>query len=49
MIKVLMLNLNPKFVARDYEIAAFKSIIEIFPTSEIRGCFFNSVKNMKKK
>ncbi|KAK9685302.1 hypothetical protein QE152_g38151 [Popillia japonica] len=29
--------------------AAFKSVAEIFPTAEIRGCFFHLAKNMKKQ
>lgn len=49
MIKVLLPNLDPKSITCDYEMAAFKSISEIFPTAEIRGCFFHLVKNMKKK
>lgn len=49
MIKVLLSNLDPKSITCDYEMVAFKSVSEIFPTVEIRGCFFHLVKNMKKK
>jgi len=49
MIKVLLPNLDPKSITCDYEMAAFKSVSEIFPAAEIRGCFFHLVNNMKKK
>jgi len=49
MINVLLPNLDPKSITCDYEMAAFKSVSDIFPTAAIRGCFFHLVKIMKKK
>jgi len=48
MIKVLLPNLDPKSITYDYEMADFKSVSKIFPTAEIRDCFFHLVKNLKK-
>lgn len=48
MVKELVPNFDPKSITCDFEIAAFKSVAEIFPTTEIRGCFFHLAKNMKK-
>lgn len=46
MIKVLLPNFDPKSITCDYEMAAFKSVSEIFPTAEIRGCFFHLAKKI---
>jgi len=35
MIKVLLPNIDQKFLTCDYEMVTFKSISEIFPTAEI--------------
>lgn len=49
MIKVLLPNLDPKSITCDYEMADFKSVSEIFPTAEIRGCFYSFGEKYEKK
>lgn len=45
---VLMPNLRPQNIYCDFEMAAFQSIAEKFPDSEICGCFFHLAQNLKK-
>ncbi|KAB0801582.1 hypothetical protein PPYR_02653 [Photinus pyralis] len=47
-IKTLAPALHPRSVTSDFELAAFKSLKNNFPQTEIRGCFFHLAKNMKK-
>lgn len=47
--QILVPNLYSKSIICDFDIATFKSVVEIFPTAELQGCFYHLAKNMRKQ
>ena len=41
--------LNPLFIATDYEIALFSSILEAWPDVQIHGCLYHLNHSLKRK
>lgn len=48
-IKILWPNFSPLSISVDFEMAAIKSVQSAFPNSEIFGCFFHLIQNIKRK